>query len=205
MSIYDELEALAAGSRQAYKRGLVSGTGGNTSLRQGQALYISPSGSVLGELQAADFLALPLDPQWRPGVKEPLASKEALLHIMVYLARPDVQAIFHLHPVDCIAAGLLLEPGELLPAYVPGLVKKLGRVPQIDYYPAGSQQLAAAAAAAMTEHNCVLLRRHGSIVVGKNVAAAYARAEDLTDACRLHCLLRGSVALSEAEITAIGR
>lgn len=194
------MKEIAAYTRLAYEKGFVSGTGGNVSLRMGSQFYITVSGVSLRDVDESSFV--PVSLEWGEGLcddqKKP--SKEARLHQAIYHARPDLSVIFHLHPVDCIAAVLMLEEYELLPCYVPGHLKKIGRPPQIPYYPAGSVELAKSAAAVFQHSDCAWMRRHGIVLGAEDCKTAFARVEDMVDSCRLHLLLQGVGALSEEEI-----
>jgi len=97
-------EELTHYCRVAYQRQLVSGTGGNLSARipgTGRVL-ITPSAVSLRECTPEDFILVDLDWQKVAGRDDLVASKEVFLHTAVYAARPDVQAISHLHPPYCI-------------------------------------------------------------------------------------------------------
>lgn len=120
------------------------------------------------------------------------------MHWEIYQTRPEVRAVFHLHPLDCIAASILLWPERELPLYAPAHGIKLGRVRLVGLYRAGSEALAQSTAAefAQQDVNAVLLHRHGCIVAAPTVNAAYGKTEYLIEACRLHTLLRGAGAMS---------
>lgn len=197
------MEEIVSYTRRAYERGFVGGTGGNVSFRKGEWFYITESGIALGDVEETSFVPVLLESGEAAPGNERKPSKEVGLHRAVYRERPDINVIFHLHPVDCIAAILMLDENELLPCYVPGHLKKLGRPPQVAYYPAGTAELAEHTAAKFRSSDCVWMRRHGIILGAKNCKTAFARAEDMIDSCRLHLRLQGAGALTQEEINQI--
>lgn len=174
----------------------VSGTSGNVSIRQEGKIWISPTGIRLDRLRAEDMVCLDEETGRICGGGRP--SKEWAMHWSVYRERPELRALFHLHPVDCIAAGILLYPREL-PLYTPAHSVKLGQVRMVGQYPAGSEELAkhTAQAFAAPDTGAALLLRHGCITGGRCADEAYGRAEYLMEACRLYILLTGSGAAEE--------
>ena len=201
--MYQELIDAAYYSRESYLRGLVSGTGGNTSVRIGEEIYITPTGCTLGDVQPEDFVQVPLhgeSEQRADGVK---ASKEEGLHRSVYLSRPDIMAVLHLHPVNTIAATLILEPDEEMPVYTPGFLDKYGRLIQIGVFMAGSIELLDAVTVAVSEVNSILLRNHGLITGAKTIKQAFLQAEEIEDNSKLHLLLKGRGALTEDDMVVL--
>lgn len=201
--MYQEVIDAAFYSREAYCKNMVGGTGGNASVRIGDDVYISPTGYTLGDIQPESFVRVPLWGDGSPEDSLPNPSKEVSLHLGIYRARPDFRAVLHLHPINSIAASLLLSPQEDMPAYVPGFVVKIGSLPQVDAYPAGSRELAEATATLFDRADCVLMRRHGIVAGAKSMKTAFTRAEDIEANAQLHLLLRGHGALTKEEIASI--
>lgn len=196
METQKELELLLTRAAQCVQRGFVGGTSGNVSLRREERIFISPTGARLDELTPENMTVL--DAADGAVLSGPAPSKEWRMHWEIYQERPEVQAVFHLHPLDCIAAGILLWPERELPLYAPAHGVKLGRVRLVGLYRAGSEALARHTAEefARSGVNAVLLHRHGCVVAAPTADAAYGKTEYLIEACRLHVLLRGAGALS---------
>lgn len=178
------------------QRGFVNGTSGNVSVRVGERIMISPTGARLDELTPEGLTVL--DTNTGDVLSGTAPSKEWRMHWEIYRTRPELHTIFHLHPVDCIAAGILLWPERELPLYAPAHGIKLGRVRQVALYRAGSEELARRTALefAAPDVSAVILHRHGCIVGGTTENAAYDKIEYLIESCRLHTLLRGNNSLS---------
>lgn len=157
---------------------------------------------MLGEIQPTDFICIPLNGEPTDNGQKP--SKELPLHRGVYLTRPDLRAVLHLHPVNSIAVSLLLASTEEdVPVYTPGFLVKVGRFPQVGEYRSGSNELAEHTAALFAKANCVLMRRHGIVAGAKTIQNAFTRAEDIEQNASLHLLLRGHGAMSAEEVRAV--
>jgi len=196
--MFQELIDAAFYSREAYNKGMVGGTGGNTSVLIGNDMYISPTGCTLGDLQPEDFVRVPLDGQFEPREDGVRPSKEEALHKSIYLARPDIKAVLHLHPVNTIAATLLLDSlDEEMPAYTGSFFVKIGRAPQVPPFKAGSKELCEGAAACFKVGDCALLRNHGLIVGASSIKKAFTQTEEVEANARVHLLMHGKGALSD--------
>lgn len=183
------VEALCEVGRAAVAAGLVVGSGGNLSARLpgGRTCWVTRSGSWFDRLTPDDFVEVALDGPLRPpdpgATAGPRPSTEVQLHIATYRARPDVNAIVHLHPQVAVLLDALGEPIRLITSdhrYY------LGRIARVPFYPPGTTELAEAAAAAVADGtNCVILAHHGCSVLGADVAMAHRRASNLEEAARL--------------------
>ena len=72
--------------RRIYEHGFVAATDGNLSVRvMGDRMFITPSGSCLGELRPADLVYMDFDRRVLAGPRNP--SSELALHVAVYRAR----------------------------------------------------------------------------------------------------------------------
>jgi L-fuculose-phosphate aldolase len=111
---------------------------------------------------------------------------ETVLHTAVYAVRPDVGAVVHGHPP--YATALAATGAELRVLTHDGVLfaDGLGRYEEPDLIVDGEQ--GAAVAAALGSHRAVLLRNHGVLVVGKDVAWAVLAAATLERAARLQSI-----------------
>lgn len=113
----------------------------------------------------------------------PSPSTEVALHLATYRARPDVNAIVHLHPQVAVLLDALGEPIRLITSDHAYYLRRIARVP---FHPPGTAELAQAAAAAVADGtNCVILAHHGCSVLGADIAMAHRRASNLDEAARL--------------------
>jgi methylthioribulose-1-phosphate dehydratase len=97
----DARRLLAATARDLYRRGWMSGTAGNLSLRLGDgSFWITASGRSKGALRRRDFLRLAPDGEvLERGGEGDRPSAEASLHAAVYRLVPAACACFHVHTV----------------------------------------------------------------------------------------------------------
>ena len=148
-------------------QGLVLGSGGNLSYRDGNRMFITRSGALLHQLTPEDFLPIELDIPFRGSPVKPRPSTETPMHQASYLARPDARVIVHCHPVNAIAWAM---SGQPLPTATPDFTLHLGpEVPTVPYFLPGSRGLADAVTQALTRCPAVLLENHGVLVTGEDV------------------------------------
>ena len=173
----DDMARLGA---QAVDLGLVLASGGNLSAREPGAdqFVVTGKGTFLDRLAPADFVRMDLE---GTVLGDGTPSSEWKLHQRTYLARPDVNAVVHLHPEHTVLLDALGKPIRLLTldhiAYV-------GRISRIPFHPNGSDELADAAAAATDGSDCVVLAHHGCSTVAQSVIDAFRKALNLESAAR---------------------
>jgi L-fuculose-phosphate aldolase len=136
--------------------GLVSGTSGNVSAREGDLVLITPTALPYESTTVDDLVTLSLDGAVVAGGREP--SSERRVHLAVYAARPDARALVHTHSKHATAWSHLGEP--------------LGDVLTAPHAPSGSHEIATAAVEALADRDAVLLGRHGALALGGSPAAA---------------------------------
>jgi arylformamidase len=162
-------EELAHYCRFVYHRGLVTGTGGNLSVRFGDQVLITPSAVSLRECTPEDFIAVDLEGNKVGGPEHYIPSKEVYLHTAVYKARPDIDAISHLHPPNCIVFAVR---NRSIPLVTITAEVRLGPTPVVPEAPSGSVKLANLvrdAVLACPEAHLILLERHGVLAIGKTL------------------------------------
>lgn len=195
-------EALVAACRHLAGRGLSPGGSGNVSVRVGDRLLVTPTGSSLSRVEPTDLAEVPVDADGdgspAAGAPGPRPSKELPLHRAVYHARREAAAVVHLHSPAAVAASCLdpvtLDPATAtgpLPALTPYQVMRLGSLPVAPFAPPGSAELAAGVSALAGAHAVLLLANHGSVVAGTSLDAAVDLAEELEAAAQLVLLLAG--------------
>lgn len=200
MSLEARLVNLAAAGRQLVETGLVWGAGGNLSLRWDDMCYITQAGARLDHLSAADFVPLRID-----GVNTwqlERASSEHAIHLACYRIRPDAATVFHIHPPNCLALGCA---GLSLPAITPDLYLAVGApVPLIPYMTPTTQPLTDAVSDLIVDHDAVLLRNHGLILVAASTQEALEHSLALEQAARIvllaHAATGACSALTPAQI-----
>ena len=75
---------------------LVAGAGGNISARDGNIIWMKPSGFAMDEMAPEDLCGMDLESGKQvQGKNKP--TSEVNMHLGIYRVRPDVNAIFHTH------------------------------------------------------------------------------------------------------------
>jgi L-fuculose-phosphate aldolase len=177
------LAQLLDGGRRLAESGLTRARSGNVSVRCGDGLLITATGSRLGALTPGEIVTVE-----RLGDRPPHASSEVATHAAVYAARPDVAAVVHTHSPyatawSCLGRSLQLTLEEA------GYYAMGAEVPIAAHAPGGSAELAEGAAAALGCARAVLLERHGALTVGADLAAALDVAESLEHQAQVAWLL----------------
>jgi L-fuculose-phosphate aldolase len=182
--------------------GLSVGSAGNLSVRAGDTVAITPSGIAYQDMRAADIcLVTPSGDQLGGShAGRPVTpSSETPMHLAIYAAT-SAAAVVHTHSPEVVA---LSASRQELPAIHYAITALGGPVRVAPYQRFGSGQLAAAAVAALDGRRAVILRNHGAVSYGADLAQAYHRAlllEWLARAYRLALTYGEPEVLSEAEL-----
>jgi len=138
-------------ARAMAAEGLVKGSEGNVSMREGDLVHITPALLPYDEMDEADLVTLDLSGRVVGGEREP--SSERAVHLAVYTARPDVLAIVHTHSPAALAT----------PA---------GGLSVAEHAEPGTLELAERTRRALGEGEAVLMAGHGVVAVGSDLAEA---------------------------------
>ncbi len=183
-------DAIARVARSLFDRGLTHGSTGNISVRLGDELLVTPTGSSFGSLDPARITRL--DAAGRVVAGDP-PSKEAFLHLAMYQERASAGAVVHLHSTHSVAASVLadVDPADVLPPLTAYYVMRIGTLPLVPYFPPGDHDLADAVRGFAGRHHALLLANHGPVVAGSDLSAACDAVEELEATARLFLMLRG--------------
>ena len=204
---------LVAFARRMAGDGLALGTSGNLSVRRQDLIAITPSG-VPYERMTPDGICLvrvadgggraAAEPSPGAGEEEPglRPSTETPMHLAVYRAT-GAGAIVHTHSSFVVALSTVLDE---LPAVHYAMADLGGIVRVAPYTRFGTPQLAETAVAALAGRNAVILRNHGALTCGPDLARAYDRAITLEWLARVYWYARLAgtpQTLSEAALTEV--
>ena len=176
-------EAVVATCRELTRRGLTHATSGNVSVRRDErSFFVSPTGAVYEELEAADIALLQFDGRWF-GRRRP--SSEWRFHRDLLRARADVGAIVHTHSRYATA---LACTGRGIPAFhymvaVTGDIE----IRCASYHTFGSQELSDAVLATIGHSRACLLANHGVIALGADLSAALTLAGEVENLAAQYC------------------
>lgn len=146
---------------------------------------IKRRGVALDEVAIDDVI--PLDLASGDGFDSPEMHLEAVLHTEVYRARPDIGAVVHGHPPFATALAASEAPLELLTHDAVLFADGLGVFEETPELITG-REMGQAVARALGRRRVVLMRNHGVLVVGKDVAWAVLAAVTLERAIRLQTI-----------------
>ncbi|OGQ93971.1 MAG: hypothetical protein A2284_15725 [Deltaproteobacteria bacterium RIFOXYA12_FULL_61_11] len=170
-----------------HQRGLIAAADGNVSVRfDGERILTTPSGFNKGLLSEDDLCVTDLQGRLLHGLHKP--SSELRLHLAVYTARTDVRAVVHAHPPTCVA--LSIAGIGLLSPLLPEVVLSLGEIPTAPYATPTTADLPETIRTLIPTHDAILLERHGSLTVGKDLTEAYNRLECMEHAATVIFLAR---------------
>jgi L-fuculose-phosphate aldolase len=199
----DELQAaraqLVSYSARLLDDGLAVGSAGNISVRLGDIVAITPSGIGYGEMRPADICLVRRDGTQIGDHTAETPSSETPMHLAVYAAT-GAAAVVHTHSPEVVA---LSAARSELPAIHYAITGLGGPVRVAPYVRFGSAALAAAAAEALEGRSAVILRNHGAVTCGRDLAQAYDRAlllEWLARTYRLALCYGEPAILSAAEL-----
>ena len=180
------LETFQWVGRDLYHLGLITLHAGNMSLRSGERVWITRTGSMLGHLEVGDVVDTALSSTESP---HPKASMELPVHLAIYGAT-SARAILHAHPPSAVALSLIDE--AILPADSEGGYI-LGKVPVIATAKVvASLEVADRASSLLDAHRAVLIRGHGSFAVGGSLEEALGITTTLEASAKILLLAKGA-------------
>jgi HCOMODA/2-hydroxy-3-carboxy-muconic semialdehyde decarboxylase len=169
------------------------------------ARSLAPEVVQAEDIMEYDLDSVPLDERGRESVRE------RFIHGEVYKARPEVTAVVHNHSPSVIpfsVSGVPMRPIYHMAAFVGEGVPNF----EIRDFEKGTDllvktpQLGAALAKTLARHPASLMRGHGAVVVGENIARAVGRSVYLEQSAKLQmqalALSQKIVYLDEAEVRA---
>lgn len=164
-------QALVDAAQDLTRKGFLSATGGNLSVRVpgDDLMVITPSNYSYMKMTAGDICLLDMNLNQRAGERS--ASIESGMHAAIYQTRPDVNAIIHTHQVYPSALALI---GKPIPALFDEQVVFLGdQVEIIPYAPSGSHGLRDLVARGVSSrNNAYLMVNHGALLLGSDLERA---------------------------------
>ncbi|WP_285502185.1 class II aldolase/adducin family protein [Actinokineospora sp. NBRC 105648] len=173
-------EQVATQSRRLAAAGLVLGTAGNVSARQGDLIAVTPTGACLADLRAELVTVVDPDGAVVDGTLAP--TSELDLHLGVY-RRYRAGAVVHTHAPMATAMSLVLDE---LPCVHYQLIELGGTVPVAPYRTFGTPELAEVVLDVLEGHTAALMANHGGITHGADLDTAVTRTLLLEWGCELY-------------------
>lgn len=176
----DIRQELTKYGRRVAETGLVAGAGGNISARDGDRIWMKPSGFAMDELTTDNLCAIDVSTGAQLG-GEHRPTSEINMHLAIYRERPDVMAVFHTH--SAWASGVISAGVELKPMFAE-FVNDLGRVGTVSYVTPTTQRLADAVGEKSRDCDTIFMVNHGVLAVGANAKEAFYRVAVVEDAAK---------------------
>jgi len=159
--------------------GLADSHFGNISMRVGDRILITRSGTMLDELDENSIVAVELK---GPTSFDIIASSETNVHRAIY-QNTSALAVIHCHSPFAVAMSMITEDDLITPTDSESLYM-LHEIPLIKGG-AGSGELARAASTALADHRGAIIRGHGSIAAGKLMEEVYIYVCSIEHACKV--------------------
>ncbi len=193
---------LVAASRRVHANGWVANHDGNLSVKlTGNRLLITPTAVSKADVDDGKLLIVDLTGKVLEGRRK--AFSELELHLAIYKARPEAEAVIHAHPVTATAFGLA--GLELAPVALPELVVSLGeRIPTLPRALPKDEEALKRLAAAAKLYDAMLLSGNGALTWGTSLEMALLRMELVEHYAKILAAARplGAVApLAPAELS----
>jgi len=162
------------------QEGLIHSTAGNISIRKGDFIYITRSGSSLGELKFNDIVKVNL----KDTKKDKDASVEVNVHRAIYNYNPEICAVVHAHPIYSIV--LSFENEVIKPIDIEGEFY-LKEVPVIYWCKdtIGSECVESTMPSLISKHKVVVVKGHGAFSSGKTLEEAFCLVSVLESSCKI--------------------
>jgi L-fuculose-phosphate aldolase len=157
-----------------HDKSFIAANDGNISVRlDDNRLLVTPTCISKGMMTAEDLLVVDCQGRVVSGFRK--VTSEIGMHLMIYRARPDVNAIVHAHPP--VATGFAAARIALDQALVSEIVLSLGSVPLAQYATPGTQQLSDNIEPHVSDHDAVLMANHGVVAYAGELWQAYMNME----------------------------
>ena len=173
--------------RRIYERGFVAANAGNITCRlSSNEVICTPTMISKGFMKPDDLCLIDMTGQQLAGKRR--RSSEALMHLEILKARPDVRCVVHCHPPHATAFAIVGEP--IPQAVMPEVEVFLGEVPITKYETPGGRKFAETVLPFVAKTNTILLANHGAVSYGESPERAFWLTEILDQYCRILLLTK---------------
>jgi L-fuculose-phosphate aldolase len=180
-------DELAACSADLHALGFAPGTSGNVSVRLDDGRVLAtPTGCSKRVVGPEDLVVVDMDGHLLAGTRH--VTSEIDMHLAIYKARPDVEAVVHAHPVFATAfasSGLALDQ-----PLCSEVVMTLGTIPLAPYATTGTCEVSRTLAPYLHHHDAVLLANHGVVTYGDSVMDALMKMETVEHFAQICLVVR---------------
>jgi len=107
-------------------------------------------------------------------------TSETPMHLEAYRRRPEINAVVHAHPPLTVA--LSIAGASLAECMVPEVIVTLGLIPTTQYATPSSEENARAIRDLIGGHDAIILQRHGTLTVGRDLLDAFFKLQTVEQA-----------------------
>ena len=182
-----------------YEKGMVNAFEGNISVKEGDRIYLTPSGVCKGYLEEDMLVVVNERGEIIEGDYAP--TSEMNLHLACYRLRPDITSVVHNHSPYATAYAIANKPIQTK-AY-PEMMIAFDQIPVVDYGTPSTDEVHAGLDAYIDKVDVFLISRHGIVSVGKDLLDAFFKieaAESIAKSLTLVKLIGGEAPLAEDQI-----
>ncbi len=184
--------------KKLYLKNLTSATSGNISIKTNEGVYITSTGSVLGDLSEENVILIDFNGK---ELSEGKASSEKMLHVEIYKQRPDVKAIVHTHPIFLTSfAACHISLNEAIMAEN---ILYFEDIPVAEYAMPSSMKLVENTVKCLINRDVAMMANHGAIAIADTLEHAFLKmetAEYYANVALNTKLLGGAKVLSEKDV-----
>ena len=177
------------------KDGFVTGTAGNVSIRvklpnRQDAFLVTPSSVRYDEMGIEDLVLINENGETIVGKRNP--TSERRVHLAIYKAREDINAIIHSHAPFSIALSIARIP---IGPFVDEIIPFIGGCEVAEFGQAGTDDIANKAVEALGENLAVFIANHGNVACGKSLKHAWTVCQQVEMAAKIqyHASLLGTI------------
>lgn len=174
----EDISKLIEVCNKAYEKQLVSGKSGNVSIKIDDYIAITPTLKPINGLDEKDIVLVDMDGN---SLTKGKPSSEVGMHLGIYKKRADVNAIVHTHSPYATGFSFNYDKLEILEDYCKFYNTNLSSV---DFEKPGSKELALKASESIIKNDALILKKHGTLCVGKNLKEAESLAIFIEEAAK---------------------
>lgn len=165
-------EEIIKTGKALYAKNLTCGMSGNISVKVGEQIYITATGTELGNLAEEDITVIDLTGEQIGTAK---ASSEKMLHVEIYKKRPDIKAIIHTHPVFLTSFAVCHKP--LNAPIMSENILYFEEIPVAPYAMPSSFELVENTVKCLINRDVAMMANHGAIAIAEDLRKAFLKME----------------------------
>jgi len=170
--------------KRLYQKGLTTTLGGNISVRCNNNVFITQSQTDKCRIKSKQVGKITINSNYLNSKNN--LSMETPMHIEIYKARPDINAIIHAHPV--FLSFFTIYNKELNCNLISESKAVLNKAIYAKYALMGTTKLAKIVAQASKKGNFIILKNHGVIALATNLLSAFDIIEIAENTAKLNLL-----------------